>query len=66
MRDTHTGAAVVADQSVGGAVDVHDRRRVRRPARVELVAESGPMAANVPVLQASAYDIIPPLLMPVA
>ena len=30
------------------------------------VAESGPMAANVPVLQANAYDIMPPLLMPVA
>src|ERR1700754_3843421 len=30
------------------------------------VAESGPIAANNPVLQARAYDIMPPLLMPVA
>jgi hypothetical protein len=30
------------------------------------VAESGPTAANMPVLQANAYDIMPPLLIPVA
>ena len=30
------------------------------------VAESGPIAAKVPVLQASVYVMMPPLLMPVA
>jgi hypothetical protein len=61
------GITLVADPRVGNAVDVHCRRGVRRAAHLSSwVVESGPIAANVPVLHASAYASMPPLLMPVA
>ena len=67
MRATHPWRAVLADQqSAVPWMRMTDVGCGAVQASSSCMAESGPIAAKIEVLQASAYAIMPPLLMQVA